>query len=53
MEMFLENLGRKANHPDRWYRFVNALKDAGTYAVVIILLVSFDQYEYSYSSVRK
>lgn len=28
MKMFLENLGRKVNHPDRWYRFVDALKDA-------------------------
>lgn len=34
MEMFLENLGRKVNHPDRWYRFVHALKDAGTHTLL-------------------
>ena len=29
MELFLDILEKKVEHPDRWYRFVQALKEAG------------------------
>ena len=29
MELFLNILEKKVDHPDRWYRFVHALKEAG------------------------
>lgn len=38
MELFLEVLEKKVSHRDRWFRFVNAVKNAGMQYSVIPMI---------------